>query len=167
MKKNILYITLIFALCFGIKVQAQNIIDYQAKLNSLSNVEANQLENLINGVPTSMHVNYDGETKIHIGNSDLVLEMAVRTSEDITKLAVAFDKELAEVIVLNIEWNGQNDIEIAADVLTKMKHLRYVYIKSYETLSDTVIQAKLQRLLLTLNQKENVEVLYTTMIEPS
>lgn len=167
MKKNILYITLIFALCFGIKAQAQNIIAYQTKVNSLSASEANKLEQLANEAPTSMFVTFEDEAKIYQGSSDVVLDMSITKATDVTKLATTFEGDLSGIVIVNMEWDGQEEIVLPLDLLNKMSNLRYIYIRSYQALDQSVIQSKFQNLMNALREKGNVEVLYTTMKQPS
>lgn len=167
MKNNILYIILIFALCFGIKAQAQNIIAYQTKLNSLSDTQAKQLNHLLNGASTFITIADQNEAEIHKGNTTIVSTMKVSQSSDFVKLVQRFEDKLTEITVLSIEWNGQEEIVLPAALLNKMSNLKYIYIRSYETLNPTIIQNRFSSLMNQLDENTQVEVLFYTMEQPS
>lgn len=167
MKKNILYITLIFALCFGIKAQAQNIIDYQAKLNSLSNTQAEQLNHLIRGASTTIYVTTQNEAELFKGNTVQVSVMKVTQSRDFAKLTGRFSNQLNEVTALSIDWDGQEELVIPTGLIDLLPNLKYIYIQSYEVLNQTVIQNRFSNLLNQLDRNTTVEVLFYTMEQPS
>lgn len=166
MNKNIQYILLVFLLCFGIKAQAQIVTAYEAKLRSLSTIETGKLDHLVNGAPSSMFVTFENEAKVYYGNGDLVLGMSIAKVADITQLATTFENKLNEIEIINIEWDGQEEIVLPIALLNKMSNLKYIYIRSYQVLNESLIQSRFQNMMNILREKENVEVLYYTMEQP-
>lgn len=168
MKNNILKIIIVFVLCFGIKAQAQNVItEYNSKISSLSATEANKLEYLVNGAPTSMFITYDNEMKVHYGETEKIVEMSVEKSGDIVKLASFFEDKIQDITLINLNWDGEEQFFITKEVLEKMRSLKYIYIRCNESLNADVIQIKFRDLLELLNNYSNVEVLYYTMEQAS
>ncbi|MDM1354286.1 hypothetical protein [Myroides marinus] len=167
MKNNILYIVLIFALCFGFKAQAQNIIGYHTKLDNLSSEQADQLIHLVNGPSTTIFVTEQNEADIFKGNTTQVAIMKITQSSDFDKLAQHFEKQMNEVVVLDIEWDGQEELVMPDGLLEQMPNLKYIYIRSNEVLNTSVIQNRFSNLINKLNGYTNVEVLYYTMEQPS
>ncbi len=169
MNKKIQYILVVFVLFLGFQVQAQNTITaYEIKLSSLSTTEAEKLDYLANGAPSSMFVTRDNEAKINRStNITTIVEMTLVKPSDFTKLVNAFENNLAEIEIINIEWDGQEDWAISNVILQKMEHLKYIYIRSYQPLNASIIQSRLQNLMNALEEKANVEVLFYTMKQPS
>lgn len=167
MKNNILYIVLIFALCFGFKAQAQNIIGYQTKLDNLGSEQADQLIHLVNGPSTTIFVTEQDKADIFKGNTTQVTIMKINQSSDFDKLTQQFGQQLNEVVVLDIEWDGKEELVIPGVLLEQMSNLKYIYIRSYEMLNTSVIQNRFSNLINQLNGNANVEVLYYTMEQPS
>lgn len=163
-----LNIFLVFVLCFGFKAQSQNkITDLDTKLTTLSTVESEHLDYFIYGMPSSMFVTYQNEAKLYYTESDIVLKMSIEKSEDFSMLATAFEQKLGGLVVIDIEWDGQSNITIPVDLLSKMKHLRYVYIRSYISMDEATVRSRFQNMLDQLSTKANVEVVYHTMEQPS
>ncbi|QQU04459.1 hypothetical protein [Myroides odoratus] len=167
MKKNILYITLIFALCFGIKTQAQNVIAYETKVSSLSASQAEQVNYLAKGVPTSIFVTEENTSEMYHGDESAVLAMNITKSTDFGKLAADFGNKLAEITIVNIVWDGQQELVLPTGLLDRMPNLKYIYIQSYSELNQSVISTRFPSLMNQLEGRTNVEVLYTTMEQPS
>lgn len=168
MKSLFKYIIIVFVLCFGIKAQAQNaILGYDQKLSKLSELEASNLNYLANGAPTSMFVTVDSEAKIHQGNTQEVVEMSIERTSDFTKLSEFYSNKLSEVVLINIIWSGKEQILMLEDLMIQLKNLKYIYIRSYRELDKGVIQAEFFDLLQKLKEKKDVEILYSTMEQPS
>lgn len=167
MKKAILYITMSFALCFTFKAQAQNAVtDYNIKLNSLQNTQAEMLNNIINGPQSSVFVNNEQQSKIYIRSGAQVNTVFVKNPSDFTLLSGTYANEMNTVKVLNIEWNSSDTFSFPNDLLSVLPNLEYVYIRSYQNLSKQTIETSFQSLLALLSSKSGIEVLYTTMEQP-
>lgn len=155
-------------MCFGIKAQAQSaILGYDQKLSKLSELEASNLNYLANGAPTSMFVTVGNEAKIHQGNTQEVVEMSIEKTSDFTKLSEFYSNKFSEVVLINIIWNGKEQILMSEDLMIQFKNLKYIYIRSYRGLDKEVIQAEFFDLLQKLKEKKDVEILYSTMEQPS
>lgn len=168
MNKNIQYILVVFVLFLGFQVQAQNTITaYETKRSSLSNVESIQLNSLINGASTFIAITDQNQAEIYKGNTNTVSTMKVTQSSDFAKLAQSFEDKLAEIKVLSIDWNGQEEIVLPTALLNRMSNLKYIYIRSYEIVNPIIIQNKFSSLLNQLDENTQVEVLFYTMEKPS
>ncbi|TDQ76047.1 hypothetical protein [Sphingobacterium yanglingense] len=168
MKINIIYTTILIALCFVFKAQAQNpITAYHTKLESLSEAEAEKLAYLANGTPASMYVAGENEPIIHRVDSEPVVNMSVTKSSDFKELSSAFNASLKDILFINVEWNGEENMVIPEYVLSKLANLKYIYVRSYEQLNPAVIQDRFADMLQILKNYPGVEVLYQTMEQPS
>ncbi|SHL65580.1 hypothetical protein [Myroides odoratimimus] len=168
MKNNILYIIIAFGLCFGIKAQAQSaIFEYNQKLIKLTDSQANDLNYLANGAPTSMFIAFDKQAKIHQGNSKEIVEMSIEDTSDFIGLSNVYKDKLKEVILINIKWDGKQQIVVPKDLIIQLENLKYIYIRSYRELDKDLIQTEFIDLLQKLNEKQDVEILYSTMDQPS
>ncbi|MDR0228490.1 MAG: hypothetical protein LBI72_05430 [Flavobacteriaceae bacterium] len=167
MKNNILYIILILVLCFGFKAQAQNIVAYETKLKSLSNVKADELNHLVNGATTAIFVTEQNAPELYIGKAVGVSVMRVRHTSDFVKLESQFKDVVKEVTLLDVEWNGKEEIILPVGLLEKMSNLKYIYIRSYDYLDSTVIKNKFSVLIKQLQDNLTIEVLFYTMEKPS
>lgn len=65
--------------------------------------------------------------------------------------------DLSNVMVLEIFYNEGDVINIPTGVLNALPNLKYIYIKSYHTLTDGIINNVLQD---TMSQLSNVKVVY-------
>lgn len=168
MKNNITYIILSFVLCFGFKVQAQSVIDsYQTKLKSLSKSEVERLEQFVNGATISMYVGDGNKVMTNQVGTETVVNMVISKSQDFALLSAAFSSNLKDIVIINIEWDGLENYVISEDLLSKLKSLKYVYIRSYMQLNESVIQTRFTDLLQKLKGYPKVEVLYYTMEQAS
>ena len=167
--KNIIYILAVFALCFGFKAQAQSFItEYNTKLNSLPKIHAQLLNNLINGAPSSLYVNNDNEPAIFQRPEHHYSKMMyINKQSDFGLLAKAYSNHLSNIEVINIEWNGTDVFDFSNSVLSQFSNLQYIYIRSYQNLSQQIIENNFQQLVAQINQGANeVEILYSVMEQP-
>lgn len=168
MKNNILKIIIVFVLCFGIKAQAQvTITEYGQKISKLSDLDFQAIDYLANGAPTSMFVTFDNETKIHMGDSKEVVEMSIDKTSDFSNLSKAYPNQLIDIVLININWDGQEQILIDEDLVSRLRNLKYIYIRSYKELDKNIIQSEFHELLEKFKDKEDIDVLYSTMEQPS
>jgi hypothetical protein len=168
MKSNILYTIVAFVLCFGIKAQAQNaVLDYNQRFLELSDFEAKNLDYLTKGAPSSMFMTSENKAKIHQGNTHEIVEMSIEKTSDFTALSTVYLDKLKEVVLINIEWDGKQQIVIPTDLIIQFKNLKYIYIRSYKELDKEIIKKDFFDLLQNLKDKEEIEILYLTMEQPS
>lgn len=73
---------------------------------------------------------------------------------------------MKEVVLVNIQWDGSENMMVPRRMFQQMKGLKYVYICSYSDLDPVVIQTSFSKLIEALQDKKEVEVLYYTMKSP-
>jgi len=164
--RNIIYILSVLSLCFLGKAQAQtSITEYQTKLNSLPDTQAQLLNGVVNGAPSMVFINAENTPAVYQRPGEQIKMMMLHEPSDLVTLLDAYDGQLDAVTVINIEWNGTDTFTFPTDLLSKLPGLGYVYIRSYQNLSKPMIENTFQGLIQQLKQTE-VEILYFTMEQP-
>lgn len=163
MKKISTYIILVFALCLGFNAQAQQpvITEYSAKLNSLSEIQAESLDKLINGEQGGLYVNEDGKPEMYQDADNPPKTMFIHKPADLILLAEAYPNQLSKIELINIGWNDNEMFDIPSNALSKLSKLRYIFVRSNMELSKQSIEKNLLLLLTTIKSLANVEILYS------
>lgn len=168
--KNIIYILAVFALCFGFKAQAQKkpeITEYNIKLNSLPDTQAQLLNSLVNGAPSMIFINGENKPTVYQRSGEQIKMMMLQMPSHLVPLLDAYKGELDALKVINIEWNGTDNFTFPTDFLAKLPSVEYVYIRSYQNLSQQIIENNFQQLVAQINQGANeAEILYSIMEQP-
>ncbi|SKC11854.1 hypothetical protein SAMN05660841_04352 [Sphingobacterium nematocida] len=171
MKSNIIYIVLLFALCFGFKAQAQKvkITEYGDKIAGLASEEEKEtLDKLINGLPNSIYVNKDNKAQIFQRGDKIIESMSLRKSEDLEILEKVFVNMFKDIKIIEIEWNATDSfVLLNRNFLSQFPTLKYIYIKSYENLSQQFVESQFPTLIEYLRDGVGVEVIYVTMEQPN
>lgn len=168
MKKNVFYSIMVFVLCLGFKAQAQSLItDYNVKLSGLPEMQAKILHGLVNGAPSMIFINNENAPAVYQRSGEQIKMMMLNKPSDLTSLLNTFKEELNALKVINIEWNGTDTFTFPMDFLAKLPSVEYVYIRSYQSLSQKIIENNFKQLLAQINQGANeVEILYSVMEQP-
>lgn len=167
MKKRVLYIIMFFALCFSFKVQGQNpITEYNVKLNSLLEFQAEILNSQIKGAQSSIFVDFKNQPAIYQRQGEQVKTMLLNKPTDYSLLVNAYNSELDAVRIITIEWNGTDVFTFPRNILSKFPSLNYVYIDSYENLSKKKIEHSFQGLIELIKDREDIEILYMKKEQP-
>jgi hypothetical protein len=160
---------MVFVLCLGFKVQAQSlaITEYNAKLNSLTDMEEEILDDLVNGAPSMIFINTDSnQPEAYQPSGEQIKMIMLNKPSDVTPLLNAYKGQLNGVRVINIEWNGTDSFTFPTNFLAELPSVQYVYIRSYQDLSKAKIESAFQRLIQQLSEEMEVEILYSTMEQP-
>lgn len=171
MKNSVSYIVLFFALCFGLKAQAQKvkITEYGDKIASLGPSEEKEtLDKLINGLPNSIYVNKDNKAEVFQRGDGLIESMSLRKLEDVEILEKTYAKTFKHIKIIEMEWNSKDSfVLLNRNFLSQFPMLKYIYIKSYENLSDQLVESQFPALIEYLRDGVGVEVIYVTMGQPN
>lgn len=170
MRKSVFYSIMVLVLCLGFKAQAQSLItEYNAKLSGLTGMEKEILEDLVNGAPAMIFISADSDQpKAYQRSGEQIKMMMLNQPADLTRLLNAYKGQLEAVRVINIEWNGSDNFTFPTNLLEQLPSMQYVYIRSYQDLSKTKIEAAFQGLIQLLSGQTEVEVeiLYSVMEQP-
>src|SRR5690606_4332961 len=170
MRKSVFYSIMALVLCLGFKAQAQSLItEYNAKLSGLTGMEKEILEDLVNGAPAMIFISADSDQpKAYQRSGEQIKMMMLNQPADLTRLLNAYKGQLEAVRVINIEWNGSDNFTFPTNLLEQLPSMQYVYIRSYQDLSKTKIEAAFQGLIQLLSGQTEVEVeiLYSVMEQP-
>lgn len=169
MRKSVFYSIMVLVLCLGFKAQAQSLItEYNAKLSGLTGMEKEILEDLVNGAPAMIFISADSDQpKAYQRSGEQIKMMMLNQPADLTRLLNAYKGQLEAVRVINIEWNGSDNFTFPTNLLEQLPSMQYVYIRSYENLTSSLIASSFQTLLANLDYDEDaVEILFTTMEQP-
>lgn len=166
MKNKYRYSLVLLLLCFSFKAQAQQVIALETRLTQLPTVEAEKIISLIYESPSSMFVTETGQATTYEGSEEEIVEMSIRKKTDFFTLQRVFPQYLKEVVLVNIQWDGSENMMVPPGMFQQMKGLKYVYICSYSDLDPVVIQTSFSKLIEALQDKKEVEVLYYTMKSP-
>lgn len=161
---------MVLVLCLGFKAQAQSLVtEYNAKLSGLTGMEKEILEDLVNGAPAMIFISADSDQpKAYQRSGEQIKMMMLNQPADLTRLLNAYKGQLEAVRVINIEWNGSDNFTFPTNLLEQLPSMQYVYIRSYQDLSKTKIEAAFQGLIQLLSGQTEVEVeiLYSVMEQP-
>lgn len=170
MRKSVFYSIMVLVLCLGFKAQAQSLVtEYNAKLSGLTGMEKEILEDLVNGAPAMIFISADSDQpKAYQRSGEQIKMMMLNQPADLTRLLNAYKGQLEAVRVINIEWNGSDNFTFPTNLLEQLPSMQYVYIRSYQDLSKTKIEAAFQGLIQLLSGQTEVEVeiLYSVMEQP-
>jgi len=163
MKNISIYIILVFALCFGLKAQAQQpvIMEYSAKLAGLSELQAQLLDGLINGASSMVFIDSEGSPDIYQRGDEQVKKIMLRRPSEFDSIVKTYGDQLAGVQVINIEWNGTDVFTFPTNTMSTLPNLEYVHIRSYQNLSPQTITRGFQGLVVLMENSEDIEVLYS------
>lgn len=172
MKKLVIQLFVgMFLLCCGFQAVAQTpITEYKEKIADLSAISptaAQILDNRINGVSGAVFVNAEGQADKYEVAGEVLKVMYLKTANDFTSLTNANGNALQTISVLHIEWDAVWTFTFPQNLKTILPDLEFVYIRSYENLTSSLIANAFQTLLTNLDYDEDgIEVLFTTMEQP-
>ncbi|MGQ8870050.1 hypothetical protein [Myroides sp. TSA_177.3] len=159
MKKNILYITLIFALCFGIKAQAQNgqVKTVEEKISSLTPREAQRFEEMIAGQTSFVLVSHDSNVffiEREGTESKVILLEKISAETNLKNSPYRSSIPSSEILLIDTR-NGNDYTEIVNIDFKAYSNLKTIVIITY---TDIDLIA-LQELVSTVQELTQVEIL--------
>ncbi|MDQ1139103.1 hypothetical protein [Pedobacter agri] len=168
MKRSI-QIILVMCLCFVIKAQAQiTIIDtYSNKIKRLSLKEREELDKLLFGPISRMQLNETGKPTFLWAEEGSV--KGVELTNDLTNQLkdTNFSTQLKYVEVISIKWEKDKNLILNEDHLNQLKSLKYILIKSYDSVNIDQLKELFKDLISTKGISTKIEIVYFEMELPS
>lgn|GEM_PF-6266390 len=149
MKKNILYITLIFALCFGSKVQAQdiNIKTVNEELELLQGEAREKLDFMLYSTPPKLFIDDDGSVDYIWSKNKVVESVEVFGKDQFTFLTdAAYAADFRSVKVLTLRLYNNEVFEVDEALFNYFEVLTYVIVQYESESAKQIIVNQLSRL---------------------
>jgi len=159
----------LLCLCFALKAQAQltKVEMYTDKVKSLSDTEKEKLESLLFGPVPQLQFKENGDPIFVWENEGPVKAIAISFNEIGVLKNVKFASSFKTTEVIGINWEKGKPLPLKPDDLKQFKSLRYIVIKSMESISIDELKKLLNELISSKETSGQVEILYLKMQLPS
>lgn len=168
MKSNIIYIVLFFALCFGLKAQAQiTVQSLEEKKSAVQEKDREKLDFLFQGTPTSLYFDREGKTQRlweRGGGVKVIYLTKQGLVSNLSNLEYSKDFSSAEAII--IEVDDINQLSLTKTHLTLLENLKYILLRIQGSSDKSQIERSISGIYADEEAMTGVEVLYVD-VEPA
>jgi len=155
--------------CFVLGAQAQitKIDTYSNKIKGLPQKDRETLNKLFFGPISRMQLNETGKPIflwVEEGNTRGI-ELNSNLTNELKD--INFSKSFSSAEVIAIKWDKGKNLILNEDHLSQFKSLKYILIKSYDSLSIEEIKELFKDLISAKNISADIEIVYYEMELPS
>lgn len=143
--------------------QGANVIDFHEKLANLSEVEANELNELVNGSQNAIFINFTNNNPgKHVDpyKGDLVKVMLINSPADFSLLSSTYNEDLRSIKLIDIRWDGKSDFPLDEYILEKMEALEFVIIRSESAFEPDKIKNSFISMIRQIKEGKSTELLF-------